>query len=82
MARFPRNEIMSLTEQAPRYDLARVDPTEVVITVGGMQAIFLIGFTLCGTGDEAVAPTPIFPPARAVLDALGVNSPCSGPVQR
>jgi len=118
LSRFPRNEIMSLTEQASRFDLAEsvgpdillrdllttgeademeslslgygtaagdpvlrrkiaavhgVDPDDVVITVGGMHALFLIGFILCAPGDEAVTTAPLFPGARNALAAVGAD---------
>jgi aspartate/methionine/tyrosine aminotransferase len=48
-----------------------VTADEVVVTVGGMHALFLLAFILCERGDEAVAVAPLFPPARAALDAVG-----------
>lgn len=50
-----------------------VHADEVVITVGGIHALFLLGFGLCNAGDEAVAATPLFPPARDVLRAVGAE---------
>jgi aspartate/methionine/tyrosine aminotransferase len=124
MARFPRNDIMSLIGASPRYELAEsygpdlrlgdlfgdgdhsgasgqpgfgdialgygtaegdpslrrviaemhgVGPDEVVVTMGGVHALFLIAFILCGKGDEAVAASPLFPPARAALAAVGAE---------
>jgi aspartate/methionine/tyrosine aminotransferase len=52
-------------------DLHGVDAEDVVITVGGMHALFLLAFILCKTGDEAVTTAPLFPIARNVLDAVG-----------
>lgn len=115
--RFPANDIQSLVEAAPRYDLAEsvgpnlslrellgaasetigdpelgygtapgnaqlrslvaeahgVDSDDVVITVGGIHALFLLAFTLCGPDVEAVTTSPLFPLARNVLDAVGAN---------
>lgn len=116
--RFPRSEIMSLTEATPHFDLAEsvgpdihlgallaagesdtmgalalgygtaagdsalrrkiaalhgVHADEVVITIGGMHALFLIGFILCSPGDEAVTTAPLFPSARNALAAVGAN---------
>ena len=112
MARFPRNEIISLVGEAPRFDLAEsvgpslrlselqrdaladtalgygtaagdpalrsaiaarhgVGPDDVVVTVGGMHALFLLAFTLCEPGDEAVVAGPVFPLARNVLTTVG-----------
>ena len=50
-----------------------VDPDDVVVTVGGMHALFLLAFILCDRGDEAVITTPIFPLARTALEAVGAN---------
>jgi aspartate/methionine/tyrosine aminotransferase len=50
-----------------------VDAVDVVVTVGGAHALFLIAFILCRPGDEAVATTPLFPPARNALDAVGAD---------
>lgn len=124
--RFPRNDIMSLTARAPRYDLAESigpdlrlralldsgdatpapeslgenlgdlalsygttagDPAlrraiaaahgaeadDVVVTVGGMHALFLLAFILCRPGDEAVTTTPLFPNAMNALTAVGAD---------
>ena len=48
-----------------------VDADDVVVTVGGMHALFLIAFTLCQAGDEAVVVEPVFPLARNALTAVG-----------
>lgn len=116
--RFPRNDIMSLTEEVPRYDLAEsvgpdihvrdllsgeemgefasvalgygtaagdprlrqkiaelqgCDADNVVVTIGGMHALFLIAFILCEPGDEAVTTAPLFPNARNVLASVGAK---------
>lgn len=54
-------------------DLYGVSAEDVVITVGGMHALFLLAFVLCNRGDEAVITSPVFPPSRSVLDAVGAN---------
>jgi aspartate/methionine/tyrosine aminotransferase len=46
---------------------------DVVITVGGIHALFLLGLILCGRDGEAIVATPIFPPARDALMAVGAN---------
>jgi aspartate/methionine/tyrosine aminotransferase len=46
---------------------------DVVITVGGMQGLFLLAFILCSGGGEAVIATPCFPPARDTLLAVGAT---------
>jgi aspartate/methionine/tyrosine aminotransferase len=48
-----------------------VSADDVVVTVGGMHALFLLAFILCDRGDEAVTTTPLFPLARSVLQAVG-----------
>ena len=55
-----------------------VGAEEVMITVGGAAALFLINLVLLGKGDEAVIPTPNFPPtadAMAALDASVTRVP-------
>ena len=118
MAKFPRNDIMSLTEETPRYDLAEsvgpdlrlgqllgqlgntdhnelalgygtaegnpklrqllgelhgVNAGDVLLTVGGMHALFITAFVLCDRGDEAVTTSPVFPPTRNVLETIGAT---------
>ena len=41
-----------------------VGPDDVVLTIGSMHALFLIAFILCERGSEAVATSPLFPPAQ------------------
>jgi aspartate/methionine/tyrosine aminotransferase len=115
MTRFVRNDIISLTGHAPRFDLAEsigphlrlgellgpdtpddlslgyataaghpalrtaiaaqhgVEADDVVVTVGGMHALFLTGYILCGRGEEAIMATPMFPPARDTLVGVGAT---------
>jgi aspartate/methionine/tyrosine aminotransferase len=118
MARFPKNDIISLIGETSRYDLGEsvgpdlrlgdvLDPSaqpkfgevalaygtaqgdprlrtlianahgvsadDVVVTVGGMHALFLIAFVLCDHGDEAVTVSPMFPLARNTLDVVGAK---------
>lgn len=47
---------------------------DVVVTVGGMHALFLLAFILCEHGDEAVTTTPLFAPARTALQAIGARA--------
>ncbi len=54
-------------------NLHTVSADDVVVTVGSMHALFLLAFILCDRGDEAVLATPVFPPARTVLQAVGAN---------
>jgi aspartate/methionine/tyrosine aminotransferase len=46
---------------------------DVVITVGGVHALFLSAYILCGRGEEAIVATPVFPPARDVLVSVGAT---------
>lgn len=46
---------------------------KVIVTVGGMHALFLIAFLLCDRGAEAVTTSPLFPPAGNALDVVGAN---------
>jgi len=118
LAKFPRNDIISLIGPTPRYDLgesvgpdlalsdvlgsdsqasfgdvalgygtAQGDPRlraliadahgasadDVVVTVGGMHALFLVAFVVCDPGDEAVTVSPMFPLARNALQAVGAT---------
>ncbi|WP_051452141.1 pyridoxal phosphate-dependent aminotransferase [Actinospica robiniae] len=50
-----------------------VDPAAVLVTVGAIEAMFLLAQATCGPGDEAVLTTPCFPPVRAVPEALGAR---------
>lgn len=53
--------------------LHAVSPDDVVVTVGGMHALFLVAFILCARDSEAVTSSPLFPPARNVLEAVGAK---------
>jgi len=54
--------------------LQGVGADDVIVTSGAMHALFLVAFVLCQRDDEAVLTSPIFPPARSALDAIGVRS--------
>ena len=118
MSRFTKNEILTLIDESPLYDLGGsygpnlrleelldesgtaellrmalgygtapgdlrlrqaiaemqgVSAEDVVITIGGMQALFLLAFILCNRGDVAVTTTPTFPPTLAALNAVGAD---------
>jgi aspartate/methionine/tyrosine aminotransferase len=47
-----------------------VDPDQVLLTTGGIGAMFLLAFVTLEAGDHAVVTTPCFPPARAVPESL------------
>ncbi|MCF8482519.1 MAG: pyridoxal phosphate-dependent aminotransferase [Rhodospirillum sp.] len=46
---------------------------DVVVTVGGMQALFLLAFILAGPGKDVVLGAPAFPNAKAVVEAVGTT---------
>lgn len=118
LTKFARNEIMSLTEGTPEFDLAesvgpdlrlgdligkgeladfldmplaygsapgREDlrkavaglhgaaPDDVVITVGGMQALSLAAAILCEKGDQVVVTSPQFPNTLAAFGATNAE---------
>jgi aspartate/methionine/tyrosine aminotransferase len=50
-----------------------VDADDVVVTSGGMHALFLLAFILCERRAEAAIAAPCFPPARNALTAIGAN---------
>ena len=54
-------------------DWHAVKPDDVVTTLGCMHALFLIAFTLCDHGSEAVTSSPLFPLARNALEAVGAK---------
>ena len=54
-------------------DAHGVSTDDVVVTMGGMHALFLIAFVLCDRGDEAVTVSPMFPLARNSLAAVGAT---------
>lgn len=54
-------------------EMVGVGPDGIVVTVGGMQALFLTAFVLLTPGDEAVTTAPLFPQARAVLETVGAT---------
>lgn len=54
-------------------NLHGVSPDDVVVTVGGMHALFLVSFILCDREDDVVTTTPSFPLARSALDVVGAT---------
>jgi len=54
-------------------DAHGVTANDVVVTMGGMHALFLSAFILCNRGDEAVTTSPLFPLARNALDVVGAQ---------
>jgi aspartate/methionine/tyrosine aminotransferase len=52
---------------------AGVDPGQVLVTVGAIEAMFLIAQATCGPGDRILLAVPCFPPARTVPEGLGAR---------
>ena len=114
MATFPRNDIVSLTDEQPRHELGEsygpglrladlltpevadlelgygtaagdlrlrtaigdrqgVRPDQVVVTVGGMHAIFLLAYLLADHGGQVVTTAPLFPLTRNAYESVGAD---------
>ncbi|MEU7798985.1 pyridoxal phosphate-dependent aminotransferase [Micromonospora arborensis] len=52
---------------------AGVDAEQVLVTVGAIEAMFLLAQTTCSPGDRVLLATPCFPPARSVPERLGAQ---------
>jgi aspartate/methionine/tyrosine aminotransferase len=52
---------------------AGVGPDQVLVTVGAIEAMFLLAQATCGPGDRVLIATPCFPPARTVPEGLGAR---------
>jgi aspartate/methionine/tyrosine aminotransferase len=50
-----------------------VEPGQVLITVGAIEAMFLLAQAVCEPGGRVLLLAPIFPPARSVPAALGAR---------
>ncbi|MFC9687556.1 pyridoxal phosphate-dependent aminotransferase [Kribbella sp. NPDC056951] len=50
-----------------------VEKDQVVVTIGGQHAIFLLAFLLADNGGQVVTTAPLFPMARNVCDAVGAD---------
>jgi hypothetical protein len=44
---------------------------QVLVTVGAIEALFLLAQVTCGPGDQVLLATPCFPPTRIVPSGLG-----------
>jgi aspartate/methionine/tyrosine aminotransferase len=60
-----------LAEKIERVDGYRAHPDEIVVTPGGMNALFSIYLALLEPGDEALLPTPGFPNMDEMVKLLG-----------
>lgn len=50
-----------------------VDAEQVLVTVGAIEAMFLLAQVSCAPGDRVLLATPCFPPARTVPEGLGAR---------
>ena len=50
-----------------------IPPENILITVGGTLALFMVTFILCEPGDEAVVTTPSWPPTFDGMRAVGAE---------
>jgi aspartate/methionine/tyrosine aminotransferase len=50
-----------------------VRPDQVVITVGGMHAIFLLAYLVADNGGQVVTTAPLFPLARNCYESVGAD---------
>lgn len=46
---------------------------QVLVTVGAIEALFLLAQTICAPGDHVLVATPCFPPTRIVPTGLGAQ---------
>lgn len=46
---------------------------QVLVTVGAIEALFLLAQTICAPGDHVLLATPCFPPTRLVPTGLGAQ---------
>jgi len=51
----------------------QVEADDVVVTAGGMHALFLLVFQTCSPGGHAIVTQPMFPLVRGALDAVGAK---------
>ena len=51
----------------------QVEADQILVTVGAIEALFLLAQTVCGPGDHVLLATPCFPPTRIVPASLGAT---------
>jgi aspartate/methionine/tyrosine aminotransferase len=54
-------------------ECAGVSADQVLVTVGAIEAMFLLEQATCAPGDRVLLATPCFPPARTVPEGLGAR---------
>ena len=52
---------------------AGMNADQVLVTVGAIEAMFLLAQVTCAPGDRVLLTTPCFPPARTVPEGLGAH---------
>ncbi|WP_326557747.1 pyridoxal phosphate-dependent aminotransferase [Micromonospora sp. NBC_01796] len=50
-----------------------VDAEQILVTVGAIEAMFLLAQSTCAPDDRVLVATPCFPPARTVPEGLGAQ---------
>jgi aspartate/methionine/tyrosine aminotransferase len=50
-----------------------INADQVLVTVGAIEALFLLAQTICAPGDHVLLATPCFPPTRLVPTGLGAQ---------
>jgi aspartate/methionine/tyrosine aminotransferase len=60
-----------LAEKIRRVNKYSVDPDQIVVTPGGMNALYSIYLVLLNPGDEVLLPTPGFPNMDEMVRILG-----------
>ncbi|WP_416210027.1 pyridoxal phosphate-dependent aminotransferase [Anaerolinea sp.] len=69
----------TLAEHLERLYGVHYDPTEIIITVGGSEALYLAASATLDPGDEVIIPTPCFVSYQAQVHMAGgvpVEVPC------
>lgn len=69
----------ALAEHLERLYGVHYDPTEIIITVGGSEALYLAASATLDPGDEVIIPTPCFVSYQAQVHMAGgvpVEVPC------
>ncbi len=73
----PRLRELLVEKLARRNGIPIANPDDVLVTAGGIHAIYIACQGLLDPGDEVIVPDPLWPPAVGnVLAAQGVPVPC------
>lgn len=71
----------AISEKLARENRLTYDPDEIIVTVGGKQAVYLALATLCDPGERVVIPAPswvTFPEQSKAVGAVPILVPSSG----